>query len=425
MAKKNPKKNKKKSKQKESPNKEKDKAKDYLDNTNLNENNNNNKTELLIESKDIDFQKISKTIDKELNKNILSSPNSNSKELIKHNDIINNINEKDNDSLYKKVQNNYLKNNLNINIISMITQLINTSTTLPKELKNNYPLNNILLDITKELMFTDLEIVYFSLYLDNFGWTNDYYDIKDNLIITGLSVKKFLNKDIDIIENHLDKTYKNIDEKFKNWINTQSDIKKNISFSPIIVNERNNILKKPFNCYCRNNYIDYNDAVDKILQLSLPYNEINKHSKKNNKKTKNDTETKFVDLTYGIENTNNNNEEKIFTNIPSVIVKNNNNNQNNILDDNIINNQNNNNIIEKNNISPNILYKKQSKSFDELNYKFDKKESTNMFQDYYDMCQSKEFFFGPSFVKTSSELILNKPLEPSFIKPNNGNENKQ
>ena len=48
-----------------------------------------------------------------------------------------------------------------------------------------------------------------------------------------------------------------------------------------------------------------------------------------------------------------------------------------------------------------------------------------MFQDYYDIIQSKEFCFGPSFVKTSSELLFNKPLEPSFIKPNNGNETKQ
>lgn len=55
-----------------------------------------------------------------------------------------------------------------------------------------------------------LEIVYYSLFLDNFGWTNDYYDIKDNLIITGLCVKKYLNTDIDIIEKNLYKTYEQI-----------------------------------------------------------------------------------------------------------------------------------------------------------------------------------------------------------------------
>ena len=301
------------------------------------------------------------------------------------------------------MKNNYLKNNLNINIISMITQLINTSTTLPKELKNNYPLHNMLLDITKELMFTDLEIVYFSLYLDNFGWTNEYYDVKDNLVITGISVKKFLNKDIDIIENHLDKVYDKIEEKYKNWINSQSDIKKNISFSPIVVNERNNLLKKPFNCYCKNNYIDYNDAVDKILQLSLPYNEINKHSKIN-KKLKNDTEKKLIDLTYENENSN---EKKTFKNISFPMVESKNNNQNNQFFFNTINNQNNNKInndgIDKNFIYSGNLFKKQSKSFDENNYKLDKKETPIMFD--YEI-PSKEFLFNPSaFIKNSSDFI--------------------
>ena len=92
-------------------------------------------------------------------------------------------------------------------------------------------------------MFTDLEIVYYSIFLDNLGWTNEYYDVKDNLIITVLSVKKFLNKDTDIIENHLDKNYDNLYDKFNNQINSQSHFKKNISFNPMIVNERNNLVK--------------------------------------------------------------------------------------------------------------------------------------------------------------------------------------
>ena len=391
MAKKNSKKTKKKSNQKDSLNKEKEK--DYPNGNSIN----NNKTELLYESKDINFQKISKKMEKELNKNVSASPIE-----INQNEITKNSLEGD-DSLYKKMKNNYLKNNLNINIISMITQLINTSTTLPKELKNNYPLNNMLLDITKELMFTDLEIVYFSLYLDNFGWTNEYYDVKDNLVITGISVKKFLNKDIDIIENHLDKVYDKIEEKYKNWINSQSDIKKNISFSPIVVNERNTLLKKPFNCYCKNNYIDYNDAVDKILQLSLPYNEINKHSKIN-KKLKNDTEKKLIDLTYENENSN---EKKTFKNISFPMLESKNNNQNNQFFFNTINNQNNNKInndgIDKNFIYSGNLFKKQSKSFDENNYKLDKKETPIMFD--YEI-PSKEFLFNPSaFIKNSSDFI--------------------
>ena len=235
------------------------------------ENNNNNDkiNETFNGSEDLKYKDISKLLENDLTKNII--PNSD--------ELNNNKEHKSNDTLYKSLQNNYLKNTLNINLISMITKLIKTSNSIPKDLKINYPLNSILMEIVKEFMLTDLEIVYLSLYLDIYGWENKYFDIKDNLILTTLSVKKYLNADIDIIEMHLYNNYENIDDKFSNWIKSQKN-KKNITITPRMVNERNNLLKKPYNCYCRNNYIDYDDAVDKILNLSLSYNEINKHTNK-------------------------------------------------------------------------------------------------------------------------------------------------
>jgi hypothetical protein len=235
------------------------------------ENNNNNDkvNETFNCSEDLKYKDISKLLENDLTKNII--PNSD--------ELNNNKEHKSNDTLYKSLQNNYLKNTLNINLISMITKLIKTSNSIPKDLKINYPLNSILMEIVKEFMLTDLEIVYLSLYLDIYGWENKYFDIKDNLILTTLSVKKYLNADIDIIETHLYNNYENIDDKFSNWIKSQKN-KKNITITPRMVNERNNLLKKPYNCYCRNNYIDYDDAVDKILNLSLSYNEINKHTNK-------------------------------------------------------------------------------------------------------------------------------------------------
>jgi hypothetical protein len=236
-------------------------------------NKNDNINESLNEKDDKNFNKISKLIENELTQNLMSE------------EIIKKSNYRTSEKLYKSLQNNYIKNNLNINIISMITKLINTSNTISKTLKSNYPLNDLLIEIVKELLLTDLEIVYFSLYLDIYGWENKYFDLKDNLILTALSVKKYLNEDIDIIETHLTENYENIKEKFANWILSQKD-KKKIVITPRMVNERNNILKKTFNCYCRNNYIDYDNAVDKILHLSLSYNEINKHISNNKQKNK-------------------------------------------------------------------------------------------------------------------------------------------
>ena len=236
-------------------------------------NKNDNINESLNEKDGKNFNKISKLIENELTQNLMSE------------EIIKKSNYRTSEKLYKSLQNNYIKNNLNINIISMITKLINTSNTISKTLKSNYPLNDLLIEIVKELMLTDLEIVYFSLYLDIYGWENKYFDLKDNLILTALSVKKYLNEDIDIIETHLTENYENIKEKFANWILSQKD-KKKIVITPRMVNERNNILKKTFNCYCRNNYIDYDNAVDKILHLSLSYNEISKHISNNKQKNK-------------------------------------------------------------------------------------------------------------------------------------------
>ena len=248
---------------------------------NIETNKNDNISESVNENDDKNFKGISKIIENELTQNIISD------------EIINKSNYKSSEKMYKSLQNNYIKNNLNINIISMITKLINTSNTISKSLKSNYPLNDILIEIVKEFMLTDLEIVYFSLYLDIYGWENKYFDIVDNLILTALSVKKYLNEDIDIIETHLSENYENIKDKFANWIKSQKD-KNKITITPRMVNERNNLLKKPFNCYCRKNYIDYDDAVDKILHLSLSYNEINKHL--GNNKSRNQSK-QIIDFT--------------------------------------------------------------------------------------------------------------------------------
>ena len=96
-----------------------------------------------------------------------------------------------------------------------------------------------------------------------------------------------------------------------------------------------------------------------------------------------------------------------FKNISFPMVESKNNNQNNQFFFNTINNQNNNKInndgLDKNFIYSGNLFKKQSKSFDENNYKLDKKETPIMFD--YDI-PSKEFLFNPSaFIKNSSDFI--------------------
>lgn len=57
---------------------------------------------------------------------------------------------------------------------------------------------------------------------------------------------------------------------FEKWMELRKEKRE---FSNNEINIRFMKLKKPFNTYCKTNYIDYNSVVDKILRMSLPYNE--------------------------------------------------------------------------------------------------------------------------------------------------------
>ena len=173
---------------------------------------------------------------------------------------------------YEKLHAKYITENFNSNILSLINQICSTSKTLPDDLRNNYPIHSLLIKITKELMLDKLELVYLSIYFDTFGWKNSNLDLFDNFIVTALSVKKYLNENTDEIENHLNKIYPDISSKFNIWIKTQNDFKSGIIITPRKVHERFALLNRTYNTFCKNNYIDYNESVDKILQMSLPYN---------------------------------------------------------------------------------------------------------------------------------------------------------
>ncbi len=64
-----------------------------------------------------------------------------------------------------------------------------------------------------------------------------------------------------------------IKERFDNWLKLREDYKNFLTITPRELNERFKILSRPFNTYCKQNYIDYNFVVDQILQMSLPYSE--------------------------------------------------------------------------------------------------------------------------------------------------------
>jgi len=64
-----------------------------------------------------------------------------------------------------------------------------------------------------------------------------------------------------------------LDNSFKIWLDVKNEVCSSLSISPREVNQKFKSLSKPYNSFCKVNYIDYNFVVDQILQMSLPYSE--------------------------------------------------------------------------------------------------------------------------------------------------------
>ena len=175
-------------------------------------------------------------------------------------------------SLYRK----YISEEFSPLCIVFINRIINQSETLTSEIKNNNDLHKILLSLTKQLMMNEYELTIYSMILDEFGWSNIEFTEEEYLMFIGFFVKHLCGDDeLIILENiRQNGSLILIDEKYSNWKKLYNDkMKSHRIFTYNEVNKRYKLLKRPFNIYCKNNYIDYNNVVEKILKMSLPYNE--------------------------------------------------------------------------------------------------------------------------------------------------------
>ena len=178
-------------------------------------------------------------------------------------------------SLYRK----YINEEFSPLCIVFINRIINQSETLTSEIKNNNDLHKILLSLTKQLMMNEYELTIYSMILDEFGWSNIEFTEEEYLMFIGFFVKHLCGDDeLIILENiRQNGSLILIDEKYSNWKKLYNDkMKSHRIFTYSEVNKRYKLLKRPFNIYCKNNYIDYNNVVEKILKMSLPYNESKK-----------------------------------------------------------------------------------------------------------------------------------------------------
>ena len=159
-------------------------------------------------------------------------------------------------SLYRK----YINEEFSPLCIVFINRIINQSETLTSEIKNNNDLHKILLSLTKQLMMNEYELTIYSMILDEFGWSNIEFTEEEYLMFIGFFVKHLCGDDeLIILENiRQNGSLILIDEKYSNWKKLYNDkMKSHRIFTYNEVNKRYKLLKRPFNIYCKNNYIDY------------------------------------------------------------------------------------------------------------------------------------------------------------------------
>ena len=187
---------------------------------------------------------------------------------------------------YTKLFKHYSLENFTLSTVMLLNRMFYESKQLPKELRNNFSLHSLVIKVVKQLMMNELEIVYFSLYLDKFGWKNENFDLFEYFIIAALKVKKILNREVGSIEFFINMKYPYLILKYNNLYKENEDPNRLNEISPFDLNERFNLLKRPYNAYCKSNFIDYNESVDRILKMSIPYSDSSKSRNSKRKKQK-------------------------------------------------------------------------------------------------------------------------------------------
>lgn len=223
-----------------------------------------------------------------------------------------NINSFPSNSDYDKQLKHYMHDTFSFSTVMIINKILIESKALPKDLRNNYSLHSIFIKVIKLLMMNELEIVFYSLLLDNCGWKNSNFKIAEYFVLTGMMIKNHLGTLNNGIKDYIHLLYPNISDYLNQSSNTSKEYNTLLNINLKDVNEKFNNLKKPYNPYCKSNFIDYNESVDRILKMSVIYNDSGKELKKKNKK--NEKEKKKNNMVQNKKKKNNKKKDASFIN---------------------------------------------------------------------------------------------------------------
>ena len=299
------------------------------------------------------------------------------------------------DSLYESMYKKYILNEFNSNCIKYINRIIlDTKENHLKKFQGIFDLNKTLTLIIKELLMNEFELLLLSLYLNSVDLSlcKDVITFKNSFIYLCFFIKKLTlsQEKLAPINSFLNRKYQDFDDKFNDWLESNAYVFNNkLFFSYKEINERFKEYNQSNSIYCKNNYIDYNLVIDRILTMSVPYNDV-----------KNDNLFEYKNININNINEKNNNLGNIFNSLNSSynnLTENQNKinfniNQNDLFNNNNLNNyistypiesyinqktNNNNNNLNYQSNKNSILYPINDSNDEKLNINYTNKELSN------------------------------------------------
>ena len=280
----------------------------------------------------------------------------------------------------------YINNTFNSRLVSMIISFIKKTKNLPYNLKKTQKFLINIVQIIKKLMMNEIEVTLFTLNIDHYDWRNNNFNPELSLLFLGLYTKQITNNDSSLFFSKFSKENKKFLENFQNW---ERNLKRDI-FKVDNINEKFKELNKPYNTYCKFDFIDYNGVVDIIYRLSQPYGDENKGGKIKVKEEDiydninipniniNNLNNNYIYKINNLNNINNNNHIKNF--IPNNLNLESNIKNSQIINNNILPNNNNSNLLLPR-PSLNILKKDSSFGDNFLNNSLFRNNSNNLSKD--------------------------------------------
>ena len=217
-----------------------------------------------IPRKEVDMVKLKKKVNEIMN-SICDSSNSEIKDNM--------------DYLYQSMHKSYILNEFNSNCLNYINKIIlDAKKNNLQKYQGIFELNKLFIAIIKELLMNEFELLLFSLYLESVDISlySDIFTFEESFTFLCFFIKKLTlaPEKLSPINSFLIRKYQGFEDKFNKWFQLNSSIFNNkLYFSYTEINKRFKEYNSSYSIYCKNNYIDYNLIIDRILTMSIPYNE--------------------------------------------------------------------------------------------------------------------------------------------------------